>query len=156
MNFVQHECDTATYDKTFWKRLKEMCEKCIIHFPEKNELKGFLQQSKQIIFLEQDETLENPEREILRLFFMNNQFLFLIFYQLWIKFGVEFFFSWAKDTKVCLCLQIKQGAKIIADDRKTQRSAYKSYCIFKIFFLDMAQIFNSYFMQSEFTNLYRE
>ena len=53
-----------------------MCEKCIIHFPEKNELKGFLQQSKQIIFLEQDETLENPEREILRLFFMNNQFLF--------------------------------------------------------------------------------
>ena len=72
MNFAQQECDTATYDRTFRKCLKEMCEKCILHFPEKNELKGFLKQTKGIIFLESNDTLQNHEREILRLFYMNN------------------------------------------------------------------------------------
>ena len=42
---------------------------------------------------------------------------------------------------------MKQGGKIIVYDRKTQRSTNKSYCIFKIFFLDVAQIINLYFMQ---------
>ena len=72
MNFAQQECDTATCDRTFRKCLKEMCEKCILHFPEKNELKGFLKQTKSIIFLESNDTLQNHEREILRLFYMNN------------------------------------------------------------------------------------
>ena len=90
-----------------------MCEKCIIHFPEKNKLKGFLQQSKQIIFLEQDETLENPEREILRLFFMNNQFLFLIFYQLWIKFGGEFFFLEPRTQKFAFVYKSNKVQKLL-------------------------------------------
>ena len=91
-----------------------MCEKCIIHFPEKNELKGFLQQSKQIIFLEQDETLENPEREILRLFFMNNQFLFLIFYQLWIKFVGEFFFLEPRTLKFVFVYKSNKVKKLLS------------------------------------------
>ena len=49
-----------------------MCEKCILYFPGKNELKGFSKQTKSIIFLESNDTLQNPEREILRLFYMNN------------------------------------------------------------------------------------
>ena len=35
MNFVQQSTDTASYDPLFQKQIKELCEKCIIHFPEK-------------------------------------------------------------------------------------------------------------------------
>ena len=52
MNFVQQSTDTASYDPLFQKRVKELCEKCIIHFPEKNDLKELLQQCNQLIFLE--------------------------------------------------------------------------------------------------------
>ena len=92
MNIVQQKWDAAIYDRSFRKRIREICGKCILHFPEKNDLKGFLLQTKSIIFLETDETLNNPEREVLREFYMNNEFLFLVFYQLWMKFGDEFFF----------------------------------------------------------------
>ena len=74
----------------FKNKLKNCVKNVLSIFLKKNDLIEFLQQCNQLIFLEKKETLDNPQREILRKFYMNNKFLFLVFFQLWMKFGGEF------------------------------------------------------------------
>ena len=50
-----------------------------------------MHQSSQLVFLETDECLEDVEREFLKTFYMNNESVFLISYQLWQKYSSAFF-----------------------------------------------------------------
>ena len=135
MNFVQQSIDTASYDPLFRKRVKELCEKCIIHFPEKNDLKEFLQQCNQLIFLEKKETLDNPETEILRIFYMNNKFLFLVFFQLWMKFGGEFMFLEPRTLKFAFVYESNKVKKLLSMIEKLNDLHTRITVFSKSFFL---------------------
>lgn len=56
--------------------LEGICEKCIFHFPEKNEFREFLEEAYQIVFLKSDDILEENERGILKTFYLNNKKIF--------------------------------------------------------------------------------
>lgn len=79
-----------SYDAGFRRHLVKICNKCILHFPDRQDFKDFLHQSSQLVFLETDECLEDVEREFLKTFSMNNKSVFLICYQLWQKYSSAF------------------------------------------------------------------
>ena len=37
MNFVDQKAEDASYNSSFRRNLIEICEKCILHFPEKKK-----------------------------------------------------------------------------------------------------------------------
>ena len=78
MNFIQSSVDSVSYDASFRRHLVKICNKCILHFPDRQDFKDFLHQSSQLVFLETDECLEDVEREFLKTFYMNNESVFLI------------------------------------------------------------------------------
>ena len=53
MNFVDQKAEDASYNSSFRRNLIEICEKCILHFPEKkkNDFRAFLEEAYQIDFL---------------------------------------------------------------------------------------------------------
>ena len=62
MNFVQSSVDSVSYDASFRRNLVRICKKCILHFHGRQDIKDFLHQSSQLVFLETDECLEDTER----------------------------------------------------------------------------------------------
>ena len=78
MNFVQSSVDSVSYDASFRPNLVRICKKCILHFPDREDIKDFLHQSSQLVFLETDECLEGTERELLKTFYLNNEQVFLV------------------------------------------------------------------------------
>ena len=91
MNFVDQKAGDASFTACFRRNLIEICEKCTEIFPEKNDFREFLEEACQIDFLKSDDILEENQRGILKTFFINNEKIFLILYQLHIKFSSEFF-----------------------------------------------------------------
>ena len=83
---VESSVDSVSYDASFRRHLVKICNKCILHFLDRQDFKDFLHQSSQLVFLETDEYLENVEKEFLKTFNMNNESVFLICYQLWQKY----------------------------------------------------------------------
>ena len=92
MNFVDQKAEDASYNSSFRRNLIEICEKCILHFPEKNDFRAFLEEAYQIDFLKSDDILEENKRGILKTFYVNNEKIFLVLYQLHMKFCSEFFY----------------------------------------------------------------
>ena len=92
MNIIQSSIDSVSYDASFRCHLVKICNKCILHFPDRQGFKDFLHQSSQLVFLETDERLEHVEREFLKAFSMNNESVFLICYQLWQKYSSTIFY----------------------------------------------------------------
>ena len=82
MNFVQSSVDSVSYDASFRHNLVRICKKCILHFPDRQGIKYFLDQSSQLVFLETEECLEDIEGEFLKTFYLNNEQVFLVTYQL--------------------------------------------------------------------------
>ena len=68
MNFVQSSVDSVSCDASFRRNLVRIWKKCILHFPDRQDIKDFLHQSSQLVFLETDECLEDTEREFLKNF----------------------------------------------------------------------------------------
>ena len=52
MNFVESSVDSVSYDASFRRNLVRICKKCILHFPDRQDIKDFLHQSSQLFFLE--------------------------------------------------------------------------------------------------------
>ena len=90
MNFVQSSLDSVSYDARFRRNLVRICKKSILHIPDRQDIKDFLHQSSQLVFLKTDECLEDTEREFLKTFYLNNENVFLITYQLWQKYDSSF------------------------------------------------------------------
>ena len=98
----------------FKNKLKNCVKNVLSIFLKKNDLIEFLQQCNQLIFLEKKETLDNPQREILRKFDMDNKFLFLVFFQLWMKFGGEFMFLEPRTLKFAFVYESNKVTKLLS------------------------------------------
>ena len=94
-----------------------------------------MQQSNQIIFLEKKETLDNPQRDILRTFYMNNKFLFLVFFQLWMKFGGEFMFLEPRTLKFAFVYESNKVKKLLSMIEKLNDLHTRITVFSKSFFL---------------------
>ena len=107
MNFVDQKAEDASYNSSFRRNLIEICEKCILHFPEKNpDFTAFLEEAYQIDFLKSDDILEENKRGILKTFYVNNEKIFLVLYQLHMKFCSEFFYLDLKTSKFAVLYEL--------------------------------------------------
>ena len=82
MDFVENKAGIASYDDSFHRNLPGVCQKCILHCPEKDEFRAFLEELFQLYFLKKEDSLDENERNILKTLFLNNQQMLLICYQL--------------------------------------------------------------------------
>ena len=107
MNFVENKANSASYDGSFRRNLIESVERCVLHFPEKNEFTDFLGELSQITFLKSEDILEENERNILKTFYRNNDKPFLVCYQLWLKFWSQVFLFRNFNNKICKLYRLK-------------------------------------------------
>ena len=82
MNFMENKTRSASYDSSFRRNVFEICQKCSLHFPDVEEFKKFSEEISQPAFLKSETTLDEIEREIIRTFYLNNEKVFLVCYQL--------------------------------------------------------------------------
>ena len=118
MNFVDQKAGDASFTACFRRNLIEICEKCTQIFPEKNDFREFLEEACQIDFLESDDILEENQRGILKTFFINNEKIFLILYQLHIKFSSEFFYLDSKTLKFAVLYELNKVRTLLSDLEK--------------------------------------
>lgn len=83
-------------------------ERCVLHFPEKNEFTDFLGELSQITFLKSEDIIEENERNILKTFYRNNDKPFLVCYQLWLKFCHKFFYLEISTIKCEIIFELNQ------------------------------------------------
>ena len=98
MNFVDQKAEDASYNSSFRRNLIEICEKCILHF---RRIEAY-----QIDFLKSDDILEENKRGILKKFYVNNEKIFLVLYQLHMKFCSEFFYLDLKTSKFAVLYEL--------------------------------------------------
>ena len=160
MNFVDQKAEDASYNSSFRRNLIEICEKCILHFPEKkkkkNDFRAFLEEAYQIDFLKSDDILEENKRGILKTFYVNKEKIFLVLYQLHMKICSEFFYLDPKTLKFAVLYELNKVQTLLSDLEKLAVLNARVTVFYKSFFLErMAQILGSYFLQSESKRLYQ-
>ena len=134
MNFVQSSVDSVSCDASFRRNLVRICKKCILHFPDRQDIKDFLHQSSQIVFLETDKCLEDTEREFSKTFYLNNEQVFLVTYQLWEKYDSSFYCLDEETIKLAFSYETNKVKKIVALIRELNFLDAKVTVLSKTFF----------------------
>ena len=115
-----------------------------------------MEEAYQIDFLKSDDILEENKRGILKTFYVNKEKIFLVLYQLHMKICSEFFYLDPKTLKFAVLYELNKVQTLLSDLEKRAVLNARVTVFYKSFFLErMAQIFGSYFLQSEFKRLYQ-
>ena len=118
MNLVEDKARSASFDSSFRRNVYEVCQKCILHFPEAEEFKKFAEEISQLVFLKNEGVLDENEREIIRTFYLNNDKVFLVCYQLWRKFDEEFFYSDNRTIKFAIFYELNNVQNLLTEIKK--------------------------------------
>lgn len=119
MNFVEIKSEAASYDESFRRNLIEICERCILHFPDNIKFRQFLEEVYQIIFLKSD-VLEENERNILKTLYKNNEKPFIVCYQLWLKFENELFYLENRTIKFVIVYEINKAQILLKEIKRLE------------------------------------
>ena len=82
MDFVHEKIDSGSFSYFFRQNVVEICEKCILQYPEDQDFSCFLLELSELDFLRYENHISDEQRNIFKKVLANNWKAFMILNQL--------------------------------------------------------------------------
>ena len=133
MEFVLRKDNYASFNDLFRRNIIQIAEKCEEFNDENGFLLDFIEELEQLEFLSKDEQLDENEIKILEQVYKANIKQFLIFHQLWQKFGNVFKYLELVTMKFAIIFEINKTKSFIKEIKKLKLLQAKVTVISKTF-----------------------